>query len=162
MDNELGKRIAQYRKARGLTQEAMAQALGVSPQAVSKWEVGASCPDILLLPKLASQLGLTVDQLLTGEKVMPVQVMPPERRKKLRDMVLRIVVDDNGEQVKVNIPMPLVQLASKAGKSLPRVSGTHDVDLDLAAILELVEQGMIGNLMDVDCGDGTTVRIYVE
>ena len=63
--NQLGKRIAALRKQRGLTQEALAEALGVSAQAVSKWETDNSCPDISLLPKLAAELGVTVDALLS-------------------------------------------------------------------------------------------------
>ena len=45
--------IAFYRKKENLTQEALAEKLSISNQAVSKWESGQSCPDIMLLPKLA-------------------------------------------------------------------------------------------------------------
>ena len=46
MDMTLGNRIAQLRRQKGLKQEDMAEALGVSPQAVSKWENDMNCPDI--------------------------------------------------------------------------------------------------------------------
>jgi len=49
----LGNKIAELRKEKGMTQEALANALGVSNQAVSKWEANQSCPDIQLLPQLA-------------------------------------------------------------------------------------------------------------
>ena len=52
MNETIGNRIAKYRKAKGLTQEALANLMGVSSQAVSKWETDASCPDISALPKL--------------------------------------------------------------------------------------------------------------
>lgn len=58
------ERIAVLRKARGLTQEQLATGLGVSNQAVSKWEGGQCCPDIQLLPALADQLGVTIDSLM--------------------------------------------------------------------------------------------------
>lgn len=49
----LGKRIMQLRKASGMTQEQLAEKLGVSPQAVSKWENDVSCPDISTIPLLS-------------------------------------------------------------------------------------------------------------
>lgn len=56
--------IAKYRKARGLTQEELGERLGVSNQAVSKWENAVSLPDITLLPALARALGISLDVLL--------------------------------------------------------------------------------------------------
>ena len=64
MEYTIGKKIAQYRKDKGLTQDELAELLGVSAQAVSKWENDLSCPDILLLPKLAELFDTTVDCLL--------------------------------------------------------------------------------------------------
>lgn len=60
----MGKHIAALRRAKGLTQDELAERLGVSPQAVSKWENDLSCPDIMLLPRLAKIFGVTVDELL--------------------------------------------------------------------------------------------------
>ena len=60
----VGRTIAEGRRALGLTQESMAQRLGVTKAAVSKWEQAASLPDISLLPGIASLLDLTVDELL--------------------------------------------------------------------------------------------------
>ena len=56
--------ILRYRKDQGLTQEALADKLGVTFQAVSKWETGQAVPDTLLLPKLAEYLKISVDKLL--------------------------------------------------------------------------------------------------
>lgn len=60
----LGKRIAFHRKRMGMTQEQLAERVGVSPQAVSKWEHDLSCPDISTLPTLAEIFGVTTDELL--------------------------------------------------------------------------------------------------
>ena len=66
--------IARYRKELGLTQEGLAQRLGVTNQAVSKWESGQSCPDIALLPLLADLFGITIDELFGREpKALAVQ-----------------------------------------------------------------------------------------
>ena len=59
----IGKNIAQYRKALGMTQEDLAQKLGVTNQAVSKWELEQACPDVMLLPALADIFGIAIDAL---------------------------------------------------------------------------------------------------
>lgn len=60
---EIGNQIKQLRIRRGITQDAMAQHLGVTPQAVSKWERGATTPDISLLPDISAYFGVTIDEL---------------------------------------------------------------------------------------------------
>lgn len=64
MEETLGKRIAAHRRRLGLTQDRLAELLGVTAQAVSKWENDQSCPDITLLPKLAETFRCTTDELL--------------------------------------------------------------------------------------------------
>lgn len=59
----LGNKIAELRKEKGMTQEALAKELGVSNQAVSKWESDQSCPDVLLLPQISDLFGITLDEL---------------------------------------------------------------------------------------------------
>lgn len=65
---EVGKKIAARRKAKNMTQMALADAMGVSFQAVSNWERGHSMPDIAKLPELSSLLDLSIDDLLTDDK----------------------------------------------------------------------------------------------
>ena len=165
MEMTIGKRIAQLRKEKGLTQEELSQMMEVSAQAVSKWENDQTCPDIASLPKLAKILGVTVDELLSGkEENAPVaRVLEPEARKELKDMMLRIVVDETyGDHVKVNIPMALVQVALEMGMELPQVSGNSALkNLDLAQLVNMVRQGAIGNLLEVE-SDNEVVRIFVE
>ena len=59
----LGKKIAYYRKNKNITQDELAKQLGISNQAVSKWETGQSCPDVELLPKIADIFEITLDEL---------------------------------------------------------------------------------------------------
>lgn len=63
-----GGLIAQVRKEKELTQKDLAERLHISTQAVSKWERGLNCPDIALLESLAETLGLTVTELLSGQR----------------------------------------------------------------------------------------------
>ena len=162
----LGKRIAALRKEKGMTQEELAEKLGVSPQAISKWENGQSCPDISLLPRLAAIFGVTTDLLLTGEQetTPPVQMLPPEKRKDINDMMLRILVESaDGDKVRVNLPMALVQVAMDMGMELPQVNGNDALkNIDLGKILELVRHGAIGNLVEIESADGDTVKVFVE
>ena len=63
----LGENIALHRRAAGLTQELLADRLGVTAQAVSKWERQISCPDIALLPVIADLFGVSIDDLFWTE-----------------------------------------------------------------------------------------------
>ncbi len=60
---EIGNKIKQLRYKAGLTQEQLSERLGISAQSVSKWETATTMPDITLLPALATELGVTIDEL---------------------------------------------------------------------------------------------------
>lgn len=62
-ESEFGDRLRQYRKAKNMTQQELAERLGVSDKSVSRWENG-SYPDVAMLGPLAKELGVTVDDLL--------------------------------------------------------------------------------------------------
>lgn len=166
MDTTVGRRIAMLRKDRGLSQEQLAEMLGVSGQAVSKWENDQTCPDISLLPQLARILGVTVDELLSGkqESSPSVQILPEEQRKDIKDMMLKIIVDSsNGDKVRVNLPIALVQIAMDCGIEMPQVSGNDALKhIDWNQIMAAISHGVIGNLVEVESSDGDTVRIFVE
>lgn len=63
MQIEIGKNIRALRKNCGRTQEALADALGVTSQAVSRWEAGGSYPDLEIVPSIANYFGITIDEL---------------------------------------------------------------------------------------------------
>ena len=101
MRTTLGKKIAELRREKGITQEEMAERLGVSPQAVSKWENDTCCPDIMLLPKIAEMVGITVDELLSNEPKKEAMMLPQEQRKNPDDLAAGAQRDgqsDHGEQ----------------------------------------------------------------
>lgn len=81
MEETLGKRIVQNRKQLGMTQDQLAERLGVTAQAVSKWENDQSCPDITMLPRLAEIFHCSTDALLGIEPppvVHPAEVLEPD------------------------------------------------------------------------------------
>lgn len=174
----MGARIAKLRKQQNLTQDALAEKLGVSPQAVSKWENDVSCPDIQLLPRLARLLHVTADVLLSGEEEPEVRVIPAEKRKNFDEMMLRIYITDGKDQenVRISVPLALLRIALDSGVS-PTFSmnsntgaailGTEKTSgalkgIDFKQVMLLVESGVIGTLMEIDVDDGTSVRIVVE
>ena len=62
--NNRGKKIAEARRSIGLTQKELAERVGVTAQAVSKWERGSSCPDIAILDEIADNLNISLPELL--------------------------------------------------------------------------------------------------
>ena len=168
MDKTLGMRIASLRREKGMKQDELAEKLGVSSQAVSKWENDVSCPDIMLLPKLAKELGVTTDMLLTGERLETpeVQYVPEEKRKSFDELMLRVKVDsDDGDRVRVNLPLPLVKVFMDAGMSMDSFNVGIDgrkLDLDWGKIMLMIESGVVGKLVEIESSDDTRVEIVVE
>ena len=93
---KIGNKIKELRKARGITQEQLANSIGVSFQAVSKWENEITLPDIALAPSLAAFFGVTMDELFdydlqkNAEEVMtivrktwPLRKSDPEKGKRI-------------------------------------------------------------------------------
>lgn len=73
---KLNEKIHYYRKAAKLSQEELAEAVGVSRQAVSKWELGESTPEVDKLLALAGTFGVTTDELLSDSDPRPAQPAP--------------------------------------------------------------------------------------
>jgi transcriptional regulator with XRE-family HTH domain len=80
-DLKIGEKIYDKKKKKGVTQEKLAEFLGVSPPAVSKWETSQSYPDITLLPEIASYFDVTIDYLmdfapsLSKEEAMEIYIV---------------------------------------------------------------------------------------
>lgn len=85
----LGKRIAVLRKEKGLTQQALAEQMGVTDKAVSKWERDLSFPDVSSLPQLAEILGVTVDELMASGVRQSAEA--PSQVRKTIDTVLKAI-----------------------------------------------------------------------
>ena len=166
MNTTLGKRIAALRREKELKQDELAEKLGVSPQAVSKWENDQTCPDISIRPLLAKILGVSVDELLSGkqQEAPAVRVLPENERKDIKDMMLRIVVKStNGDVARVNLPLAIVEVALDSGLNISQFSGNEALkNIDLNRIMNTVKQGVIGNLVEVESADGDTIQIFVE
>lgn len=81
MNSNIGKAIQQLRRQHGVGQGELAEVLGVSAQAVSKWETGKANPDLFLLPRLADYFGVSIDSLF--EDVQDAQEMSRKAAEQL-------------------------------------------------------------------------------
>lgn len=82
-------------------------------------------------------------------------------------MILRVIVNSKaGDKVRVNLPMTLVQVGLQMGMQMPEVAGSGAAEamksIDIEQIFKLVEQGVIGKLVEVESADGDTVEVFVE
>ena len=161
----LGRRIARLRLEYGMTQERLAMKMGVTAQAVSKWENDLSAPDISLLPELARTLGVTVDELLEGRKEEaalagpapepasgaesqpepasgaesqpePSPAAAPSPADGSRPKKLHIQVDSSdGDVVNINVPLGMASAVLGASSKLPGVVNLNLNDADIDATL---------------------------
>ena len=86
----LNEKIIIIRKMNNLTQEGFAEELGVSRQAVSKWENGTSVPDVQLLLRIADFYNLTLDQLVRDDFDLPISSLD---EKKIANDLLYLIID---------------------------------------------------------------------
>ncbi len=84
---EIGRFICSLRKDKGLTQSALAEMLNISNRTVSKWETGEGLPDISSLPEIARILGVSVDEILAGQ------------RAQVRDSAVRVEEIENKDNL---------------------------------------------------------------
>ena len=115
MNITIGENIRKLRKLRGVTQEALADRLNVTPQAISRWESEAGFPAIEYLPDLAGFFGISVDELL-GVKLSEREA----RREEIYNSISRI--EDRGYG-----PDDISFLRPSAGKSRCAGSGKDPV-----------------------------------
>ena len=95
MDQEkIGKFIAELRKEKNMTQEQLAEKMGVTDKSISRWENGKTMPDISMLSILANELNCTIQELLNGRK------MTKEELIDLRETINNLVEYESNQQIK--------------------------------------------------------------
>lgn len=180
MKQTFGQKLNTLRKEFGFTQDEVASKLGVTPQAVSKWENDLSCPDIMLLPKLAQLYHISIDELFKlqeagapqpeqeGETEHKTEQPAPQAAPKADydKLFLKVLVNSScGDDVKVQVPVSVIQALLNVGIQIPVLSDLAGVTLtgiDLDQIFALVADGVIGELAHVETGAGDEVFIVVE
>ena len=120
---QLGERIKELRRRDGRTQETLANALGVTAQAVSRWEKGICYPDMGLLPSIANYFGVSIDELFGYDN---------ERSRRVDDLygrIQRMIRENNGVDVSMDGCIAL------ARESLIEFPGNEKLTLALASAL---------------------------
>ena len=89
---KMGKFISKLRKEKNLTQEQLAEKMGVTDKSISRWENGKTMPDLSMITILAEELNVEVSELLNGRK------MTKEELEKLRDTINNVIEYSNKEK----------------------------------------------------------------
>ena len=115
----IGNNISALRKKKGITQEELANELGVSAQAVSKWENNSSCPDVSLLTKIADYFGVSVDALLreNEEDIVNSSENKDANAKSSDDKknIMIKVTQQNGKENIIKVPFKFVKFGLNIG-----------------------------------------------
>lgn len=90
---QIGKFIAEMRKEKNITQEGLAEVLGVNVKSISRWENGKTMPNLSMLPILAKELNVEVSELLNGRK------MTKEELIELKDTIERLILYSQNEMI---------------------------------------------------------------
>lgn len=159
---KIGSNIAALRKEKGITQEELANALGVSAQAVSKWENNSSCPDVSLLAVIADYFGVTVDALLRSGAEEITRADPPSTDNNVaaahggkRNVRIK-VTQPNGKETNVKVPFGVVKMGL-------RVGNVFDLQRDVAdKIGALLDDPAAADILSVDGENGEHVTISIE
>ena len=93
---KIGKFIAELRKEKNITQEELAEILGVNVKSVSRWENGKTMPDLSLLPILSNELNVAISELLNGRR------MTKEELIELKDTIERLIEYSQNEIIDKN------------------------------------------------------------
>ncbi|MBR5245800.1 MAG: helix-turn-helix domain-containing protein [Clostridia bacterium] len=164
MEKTIGKKLYELRKQSGFTQDYVAEKLGVSAQAVSKWENDIACPDIMTLPNIANLYDITIDELFKSDNVQSKVKYEKTEKINENELLVRVYVDSaNGDNVKVSVPYPIVKEMANVGKSISSVvSGVDLSGVDFETVFAMVEKGMLGEFVNVKSQNGDIVRVVVE
>ena len=160
MKEFIGEHIAYYRKKAGMTQEQLSEKMGVTAQAVSKWENGLTCPDLDSVARLSEILGVSVEQLIHGDAAVP-SVSVVETPQVGRRVLCLQVQTKTPEVFNVTVRFP-VELILKAYEMGCLESLVGDEACFVEQAIEMIRQGAIGSLVDVETEETVCKIVVVE
>ena len=150
-----GENIARLRKEKGWTQAELGEKLGVSNQAVSKWESGMTMPDVMLLPDIAKMFNVSIDDLYCYDKITDDNVK--EINKAGDNRILVISVEDKDSVVKTRVPIKVIQ----ALLTNEKVRDEIDLDEEETTLIDNVLNSSQGEIVNIGNGEKKT-RIALE
>ena len=154
----IGNNIAVLRKKKGITQEELANELGVSAQAVSKWENNSSCPDVSLLTKIADYFGVSVDALLRAQEDDIVDLaeekednVKPDDKK---NIVIKIM-QQNGKENVIKVPFKFVKLGLNIGTMF-------GLDKDISSKIVTLAESNVTDIVNIDTENVEHIEIMLD
>lgn len=129
----IGKFIAEERKRKGFTQKQLSEKLGISDKTVSKWERGNGFPEVSLLLPLCNELDITVNELLSGERVSE-----EDYRKKAEENMVNLVKEAQESKKKIILSAMVAILVIVAAIPLFVLSGVIEMDAWLRVMLIII------------------------
>jgi hypothetical protein len=101
-------------------------------------------------------------ELLKALETNEVNTPIAKNRKQAFKMFKIKVLSEDGDKVNIQIPVEFAKVALKSGKGFMKVDQLEGLDLDIDQILEMVESGMLGKIVDIESADGDKVEIVIE
>ena len=145
------ERLIALRKERNLTQEELANKIGVTPQSVSKWETGQSMPDINLLTPLADFFEVSIDYLLGRIDNQDINSKKPS--------IYIVIKEKSGEETTIRIPL---LLAKFLGKKMLKISGQSIEGIDWNEVMEEAKNGYLGELINIKQENDEEITILIK
>lgn len=127
---KIGRFIAEERKSKHLTQKQLAEILSISDKTVSKWECGNGFPEVSLLLPLCGELGITVNELLSGERLEETNY-----KEKAEENMMNLVKQAQESRKKIILSAMVAVMALIAAVPLVVLSGVLEMELWLKIVL---------------------------
>ena len=150
---KIGKFIAEMRKAQGFTQRQLADTLCISDKTISKWECGKGLPEVSLMLPLCEALHITVNDLLSGERVSPV-----DYQKKAEKNIMDLMKENEENRKKMALSIITVAITVIAVCALIVIASYIDLPtivriiLIVGAVVVAVAGIAVGAMLDIKAG----------
>lgn len=143
---KIGKFIADERKRKGYTQKQLSEKLDISDKTISKWERGNGFPEVSLLLPLCNELEITVNELLSGERVSE-----DDYRKKAEENMVNLVKEAQESKKKIILSTMVAGLSVVAAVPLVMVAGMLEMETWLRILLIVISLTIIGMGVSIAC-----------
>lgn len=143
---KIGKFIADERKRKGYTQKQLSEKLEISDKTISKWERGNGFPEVSLLLPLCGELGITVNELLSGERVSE-----EDYRKKAEENMVNLVKETQENKKKIVLSAMVAGLSIFAAVPLFMLSGILVMETWLRVLLIVIGAVVVCGGISIAC-----------
>ncbi|MDE6868800.1 MAG: helix-turn-helix domain-containing protein, partial [Clostridia bacterium] len=143
---KIGKFIQEIRKEHSLTQRELAEKLNVSDKTISKWETGNGLPEVSLMLPLCSLLEISVNELLSGERLDEKQY-----HKNAEQNIMDLLKQKAEAKKKIIMGVIIVLITILAGVTLIVISGLIDMQIWLRILLIVIALLIVGTGIGLAC-----------